>query len=100
MACCVADCIRLTDSSPTQLSVLLVIPLMSTVVASQFNGTLTGHNGLTYGFGSQSAYHTELDFSVSWVNNIENWIGPSGPQGVPNQLYATVVGVVERYRSR
>jgi len=63
----------------------------------QYNGSLIGHNGLTYGFGAQSGFHADLNFSVSWVNNVGWWIGPENGAG-PNPLYDAVVGVVKRHR--
>ena len=59
-----------------------------------------GHNGLTYGFGAQSGYNYLYNFSVTWVNNCEHWIGPdSHGNAIPNQMYETLVGVVKQYRS-
>eukprot|EP00040_Diaphanoeca_grandis_P024939 m.137793 g.137793 ORF g.137793 m.137793 type:complete len:447 (-) comp29948_c2_seq1:12-1352(-) len=53
------------------------------------HGLYYGHNGLTYGFGSQSGYNYRYNFSASWVNNCEKWIGPTGQKGqsIPNELY-------------
>ena len=64
----------------------------------QYNGSLLGHNGLTYGFGAQSGYNRDYRFSLSFVNNVEHWIGPDAGPGVPNELYEAVVAVVRRFR--
>jgi len=63
----------------------------------EYEGRLYGHNGLTYGFGAQSAYHLDLDFAVTWVNNVEHWIGPDDRTG-PDPVYTAVVNVVRKYR--
>ena len=65
----------------------------------QYNGSLLGHNGLTYGFGAQSGYNADYGFSLSFVNNAEHWIGPDTGRGVPNVLYEAVVAVVRRFRA-
>eukprot|EP00039_Didymoeca_costata_P002660 m.61787 g.61787 ORF g.61787 m.61787 type:complete len:442 (+) comp11447_c0_seq1:116-1441(+) len=60
-------------------------------------GLYYGHNGLTYGFGSQQGYNYPLKFSASWVNNFEKWIGPDARR-VPNQLYTTLCSIVREKR--
>ena len=62
-------------------------------------GLYYGHNGLTYGFGSQSGFNYPLQFSASWVNNVEVWIGHDrwGQPG-PNALYTRLCEVVRQYR--
>jgi len=67
------------------------------------SGLFYGHNGLTYGFGSQSGYNYDHEFSVTWVNNAELWIGPDFAKSaggvVPaNRLYAQLVEAVEKHR--
>jgi hypothetical protein len=66
----------------------------------QYDGLLYGHNGLTYGFGSQSAYHVDLEFAVTWNNNAEHWIGPDlRGSDQPDPVYKALVDVVRQYRS-
>mmetsp|Transcript_834 Transcript_834/g.2789 ORF Transcript_834/g.2789 Transcript_834/m.2789 type:complete len:84 (+) Transcript_834:95-346(+) len=60
-------------------------------------GEYVGHNGLTYGFGSQQGYNYPLQFSASWVNNWEKWIGP-GHHGVPDALYTAMCAIVRKHR--
>jgi hypothetical protein len=53
--------------------------------------------------GSQSGYNVDLEFSASWVNNAEHWIGPDAHVGkgtppVPNALYTALIEVVKQYR--
>ena len=58
-----------------------------------------GHNGLTYGFGSQSGYNFPLQFSMSMVNNREMWIGPTRKVPNPVIVYTTICDVVRKYRN-
>lgn len=54
--------------------------------------------GLTYGFGAQSGFNFELNFSATWVNNVEEWIGPDDA-GKANELYEVLVATVKRHRA-
>lgn len=62
-------------------------------------GLYYGHNGLTYGFGSQQGYNYPLEFAATWVNNWEKWIGPDN-RGVPNELYTELCRIVRRHRQQ
>merc|ERR1712190_311510 len=63
----------------------------------QNEGLFYGHNGLTYGFGAQSGYHLDLEFGVTWNNNVEHWIGPDDQsEGSSNPIYAALVGIVKK----
>ena len=67
------------------------------------SGKFVGHNGLTYGFGSQSGYNIDLEFGISWVNNAELFIGPqerSTNGSSVNILYDTVAKIVQKHRLR
>jgi len=67
----------------------------------QYEGQFYGHNGLTYGFGSQSGYHLDLEFAVSWNNNVEHWIGPDDTTSTTgaNPVYKAIAAVVKQYRA-
>lgn len=62
-------------------------------------GLFYGHNGLTYGFGAQSGYHADLEFSVTWNNNVEYWIGHTDAGKGTDKVYAGLVEVVKKYRA-
>ncbi len=59
------------------------------------HGLFYGHNGLTYGFGSQSGVNYKYNFSVSWVNSAEVWMGPDESG---EAVYDALVRAVAQYR--
>ena len=59
------------------------------------HGLFYGHNGLTYGFGSQSGVNYKYNFSVSWVNSAEVWMGPDASG---EAVYDALVRAVAQYR--
>ena len=64
-------------------------------------GLYYGHNGLTYGFGSQQGYNYPLEFSATWVNNFEVWIGPAEhASGTANPLYTALCAIVRKHRQK
>jgi hypothetical protein len=63
-------------------------------------GENIGHNGLTYGFGSQSSFNYPLGFSVSIANSYELWMGESHTDPDPVQVYTAICDVVRQYRYR
>ena len=65
----------------------------------QDEGRFVGHNGLTYGFGSQSGYNYKLEFALSFVNNDEEFTGHAHHDS-ENRIYKTVASIVRKHRLR
>ena len=60
------------------------------------HGTYYGHQGVTYGFGSQSGVNYKYNFSASWISAAEVWMGPHRESG--QSVYVALVEAIDQYR--